>query len=65
MEQTRLSESQDIFLEEISGLISMLKHSMQKHEAVEQYYLDLVGMMRRIEDKIDNIDRRITHLESV
>jgi hypothetical protein len=65
MEQTKLSESQDMFLEELSGMIAMLKNNLIKHEAVEQYYLDVVGLLKRLEEKVDNIDRRLTHMGAI
>jgi hypothetical protein len=65
MNQNQLTDSQDIFLEELSGMIAMLKNNLIKHEAVEQYYLDVVGLLKRLEEKVDNIDRRLTHMEAI
>lgn len=61
--QTNLSESQDIFLEEMAGLVAMMKETLVIHRHIAARYDDITKTLARLEDKLDNLDRQLTKHE--
>jgi len=59
MEQTRLTESQDQFLIQITLLISSLNQTVVYMNDTKNNLYTMINILARIEDKIDYIHREM------
>lgn len=50
--QTNIEQN---FIEEMSGLIAMLKNNLIKHDQINDNYLDIIISIKRLEQKADTL----------
>ena len=65
MEQTRLTESQDQFLQQMSLLISNLNQTVIFLNEQKNNLYTIINILARIEDKIDFVHNEVKHEEKI